>query len=387
MGGDPDAGLGDSLVVADGAAAQDAVTPGDDTPAGTDSLTVADGALTDSGEVDAAPADALLADGLVDAGVDGLTPEDISLSTSTCTQIGQCAQNECNANKPLCGLGCSNGASGADAQKASNLLNCITGTCMAKVCARKVSAACMDPCVVTFCGNEMATCFATGENGPSGCNTIFGCFDACDKLGTNVFTCQSACYNGLTPAGKTQLAAFLACAKSKNTTQEALGLCSPELLACTADGATGSGSCYDLATCAALCPPSNTVCGATCYASATSAAQKEYLSLGACLSANGGNLTTCLPATQACANPSGTGKCATVLTCISDCQKALGTTDDKGYCALSCLHGLSQASATAAVGVISCPTAKCPGCLTGDPACQSCATAQCGGELLGCALN
>ena len=305
----------------------------------------------------------------------------------TCTQIGQCAQDECNAKKLLCGLDCGAGATPAVTQKANDLLACLTGTCMNKICAGNVTPACMNPCSVTFCGSPMAACFADSSMGTAPCSSVFGCFDACDKAGTNVFTCQAKCYNDLQPAAQSQLADFFACSKGASSTADALNLCSPQVLACTADGKSGSGSCLDLSTCVGKCPASDNACGGGCYSNASLTAQKAYLGLAACFVANASNPGACMPQAEACASPSGTDKCANILTCIGNCQTALGTKDDKGACAMQCMHTMSQKSADAAMAVLQCASAKCPGCLTGDPGCQTCATTNCGGEILGCYTN
>ena len=335
--------------------------------------------VADAAAVEVAPVDI----GSIDVGnlADGAT------GGLTCTQIGQCVQDECNAKKPFCGLDCGAGATPAVTKSANDLIACVTGLCVNKVCLGKVDAACMNPCVGTFCGGEMGACFADGQNGGNGCSTVFACFAACDKAGQDVFTCESKCYNDLTPTAQKQLADFFACSKTANSTADALNLCAPQVLACAADGKSGADSCLGLTQCVAKCPAADNNCGGACYGTAAVDAQKAYLSLASCFAANASNPGACMPQAEACANPSGTDKCANVLTCIGDCQKVLGTTDDKGYCAMQCMHTMAKPSADAAMAVLQCASSKCPGCLTKDPNCQNCVTGQCIGEVLGCYAN
>lgn len=357
------------------------VAPADVAP---DVVAPADVAAADVPPSDVKAADSAAADvpaidvgNLADGATDGLT----------CTQIGQCAQDECNAQKLLCGLDCGAGATPAVTQKANDLLTCLTSTCLNKICAGNVNAGCMNPCAVTFCGSPMATCFSTGQNGGDACSTIFGCFKACQSAGTDVFTCESSCYNSLNAAAQGQLADFFACSKGANSTADALNLCAPQVLACSADGKSGSGTCLDLTTCAAKCAANDNTCSGACYGSAAVDAQTTYVSLASCFVTNSANPGACMPQAEACANPSGSDKCANILTCIGNCQTALGTTNDNGACAMQCMHTMSKPSADDAMSVLQCASAKCPGCLTKDPNCQSCATTNCGSEILACYLN
>ena len=313
---------------------------------------------------------------------------DVMASSMTCTQVGQCVEDQCTASPQPCGLTCATGASPDVAAKLNGLATCAANKCQNGLCKGQMSTQCMNDCTGSQCGSLLLNCFEDNTPGGNVCNSALACFDTCDKTATSGhFTCMSKCYSGLTTLAKTQLKAFTDCLAKGPGGDASLKACQAEYNACVTGGVTGNGTCVDISKCAANCPPSASACGGDCLALGSAFAQTQVNDMNSCFANNISNQTQCFGQLETCAAPSGTGKCTGVQACTDACKQGFATGDDKGSCTIGCLHNTTKVGADAFLALFTCVIPNCPGCVKGDATCNACLTSKCQKELGVCTSN
>ncbi len=305
----------------------------------------------------------------------------------TCTQVGQCIEDQCSSGAQPCGLTCANGASADVSAKLTALETCVAQKCQAGVCKGNATTTCMNDCTGAQCGSVLMACFDDGMPGGNSCGTAITCFGDCDKNATTGhFTCMSKCYDALSTLGKTQLKAFTDCLAKGPGGNAGFAACQSEYTTCITGGTTGNSGCADIAKCTANCPSTTGTCPGDCMALGSALAQTEVNAMNACF-ASTTDQTTCLPKLESCATPAGAGKCSGVQACVDACKKGFAGGVDQGSCTIGCLHATSQVGADAYIALFSCVIPKCPGCTKGDAACTACLNSQCPSQLAACTAN
>jgi hypothetical protein len=313
---------------------------------------------------------------------------DVTASGLTCTQVGQCVEDACSSGAQPCGLTCAAGIGADVAGKIDALSSCMASKCQNGLCKGQMSKKCMDDCSGSQCGTPLLNCFEDNTPGGNPCNSALTCFDNCNKTATTGhFTCMAKCYDGLTQLGKTQLRSFTDCLAKGPGGDASLAACQSEYTTCATGGATGTGTCVDISKCNANCSPAATTCPGNCLAIGSTQAQTQINEMNVCFANNIPDQTKCFGQLQACAAPSGTGKCTGVDACTKACKKGFIDGDDKGSCTIGCLHDTSKVGADAFVALFACVIPNCPDCVKNEPTCQTCLLAKCQKEYNGCLAN
>ncbi len=323
-GGETDKSTGgtDTGATADGAASDAA--GGSDATTGGDAATGSDATSgTDAG-------------GTTDAGGKPKTHQ-------TCPAVADCVLAACAPTgfKDGCSDACLADAADAALAKGGPLLACAQKTCV-PACKDSKDKDCLSDCMSGKCGADFFNCMDDGKGGDKGCTHVLTCGQSCDADPSKEFSCNAACYNAMSAAGKTQLKAFMGCMSTKKEEE-----CIAETLTCVSEGKSGTKKCGEHLDCAEKCADvkgdlAQLVCTGKCLQDVDAKEHTLYVGAVAC----GADFDEgCGDVMAQCIAPTGTDTCKVIVGCAAACK------DDDDACVAGCFAKGSKSEAALAFEV------------------------------------
>lgn len=337
--------------------------------------TIDGGASSDSGSTTDGAAIASDASTGADASTSNDATSGVTAKYATCSSAMNCARVACTADVPTgCAQPCLDGASPAAQAGLKAFLDCIEGTCKAKLCPPGAKPGCLGQCITSHCGITAIKCAADGKVGTASCDAAFNCLGKCENAPD--WNCGGACYAGLSSQAQSQLDAMGNCAMA-SPKLDGGQTCPGELLTCASGGKSGFATCRETLTCFDKCGDNNDGCGLACFQAAEAKAQVQFSAAANCNAQGGG--PACVDPMLACIAPTGSKTCTDVIACMQQCgSKPAG-------CTLDCMGDGSPAEAGKVLQLFGCSEANCKGTCAGDGACQQkCAQEKCPAEFKAC---